>query len=215
MERRAKRDLSVGTWSVAAGSDGYAALFVHTGEPSVRLAQRLAAELGEPVVLLNFDDDLYVADQIRADGSEHRLAKGPAGALAPHGIRVPGNETPVIHYAALAIGVDRAALEAVSWETDYAARAHGRGVLVIGGNGTLGSSIGLWSRKLECEVFFATWEPTARAFLCRHVAPGVNERLYWLDGRANGTVAGATEPAGVLRAAEIPAAALGMDEVAL
>ncbi len=95
LERLAKRDLSC-TWSVAAGNDGHAALFVHRGEPSVRLAQRLAAELGEPVVLLNFDDDLYNADQIRDDGSEHRLAEKPAAVLAAHGIAVPGNEPTTI-----------------------------------------------------------------------------------------------------------------------
>jgi hypothetical protein len=91
LERLAKRELSR-TWSVAAGNDGYAALFVHVGEPSPRLAQRLAAEIGAPVVLLNFDDDLYYAEQIRDDGSEDRLAEGPAAALAAHGIAVPGNE---------------------------------------------------------------------------------------------------------------------------
>lgn len=210
LERLAMRNFSC-TWSVAAGNDGYAALFVDTGEPSVRLAQRLAAEMGEPVVLLNFDDDLYTADQIRDDGSEHRLAEKPASALAAHGIDVPGNEEPVIHQAALVVGVDRAALEAVRWGTDYEAHAHGRGVLVSGG-GTLGTSIGIWSRKLKCEVFFASWEPAARVFLCRHVAPGVDESLHWVDGWADGAVSGATEPAGVLRAAEIPAAELGMDE---
>lgn len=210
LERLAKRDLS-GTWSVAAGNDGHAALFVHAGEPSARLAQRLAAEVGAPVVLLSFDDDLYYVSQIRDDGSEHRLAEKPAAALAAHGIAVPGTEAPAIRHAALAVGVDRAALEAVSWDADYEARAHGRGVLVTG-DGTLGSSIGRWSRKLECEVFFATWEPAARAFLCRHVAPGVDESLHWRAGYADGAVVGATEPAGVLRAAGIPAAALGMDE---
>lgn len=210
LERVAKRDLSC-TWSVAAGNDGHAALFVHRGEPGVRLAQRLAAELGDPVVLLNFDDDLYYADQIRDDGSEHRLTEKPPAALAAHGIRVPGNEATTIYRAALAVGVERAALEAVSWGTSYDARAHGRGVLVTG-DGTLGSSSGRWSRKLKCEVFFAMWEPAVRDFVGRHVAPGVDEMLHWRDGYVDGAVAGATEPASVLRAAGIPAAALGMAE---
>jgi hypothetical protein len=211
LQELAKRDLTRTTWDVAVGNDGYAALFVHRGEPSVRLAQRLAAVLGEPVVLLNFDDDLYTADQIRDDGSEHRLPEKPASALAAHGIPVPGDEAVTIYHAALAVGVDRAALEAVGWDSDYEARGHGRGVLVIG-DGTLGMSCGRWSRKLKCEVFFASWEPGARVFVCRHVAPGVDESLHWVDGWADGAVAGTTEPAGVLRAAEIPAAALGMDE---
>lgn len=210
LKRLAKRDLSY-KWSVAAGNDGHVALFVYRSEPSFRFAQRLAAELGEPVLVLNFDDDLYCADQVRADGSEHRLAEKPASALAAHGIAVPGDEPHVIHRAALAVGVDRAALEAVRWGTDYEARAHGRGVLVTGG-GSLGTSSGRWSRTLKCEVFFATWEPAARLFICLHAAPGVDERLRWVDGWADGAVAGATEPAGVLCAAEIPAAALGMDE---
>jgi hypothetical protein len=185
---------------------------VYRSEPSFRFAQRLAAEVGEPVVLLNFDHDLYCADQVRADGSEHRITEKPASVLGSHGIAVPGDETPVIHYAAFAIGVDRAALEAVSWDTDYEARTDDRGVLVTGAIGTLGTSAGRWSRKLKCEVFFASWEPAGRLFICLHVAPGVDERLRWVDGWADGAVAGATEPAGVLRAAEIPAAVLGMDE---
>ena len=210
LERLAKPNLS-SAWTVVAGRDGYAALFVHTGEPSVRLAQRLAAEMSEPVVVLNFDDDLYYADLIRDDGSEHRLAEGPAAVLAAHGIDVPGNEEPVIYRAAFAVGVDRAALEAVGWGANYEAHAHGRGVLVSGG-GSLGTSSGRWSRKLNCEVFFASWEPAARAFLCRHIAPGVDELLRWRDGWVDGAIAGATEPADVLRVAEIPAATLGMDE---
>ena len=209
LEQLAKR-LSC-TWSVAAGNDGHAVLFAHSGEPSFRLAQRLAAELGEPVVLLNFDDDLYVADEIRDDGSEHRLAEKPAGVLAAHGIRVPGNEPVAIFHAAVAVGANRAALEAVSWEADYEAREHGNGVLVTG-DGTLGVSAGRWARKLGCEVFFATWEPATRTFLCLHDAPGVEEMLRWRPGFADGSVAGATEPAGALRAAGIPAAPLGMDE---
>jgi hypothetical protein len=210
LERLAKRELSC-TWSVAAGNDGYTALFVDTGEPSPRLARRIAAELGAPVVVLNFDDDLYYADQILDDGSESRLVDGPAATLAAHGIAVPGNEEPVIHRAALAVGVDRAALEAIGWGASYEAHAHGRGVLVTGG-GSLGTSSGRWARKLKCEVFFAMWEPAARDFLCRHVAPGVDETLHWRDGNADGAVAGATAPSGVLRLAEIPAASLGMDE---
>lgn len=85
LERLAKRDLSY-KWSVAAGNDGHVALFVYRSEPSFRFAQCLAAELGEPVVVLNFDDDLYCADQVRADGSEHRLAEKPATVLSSHGI---------------------------------------------------------------------------------------------------------------------------------
>jgi hypothetical protein len=46
---------------------------------------------------------------------------------------------------------------------------------------TLGTSCGRWSRKLKCEVFFASWEPAARLFLCRHLAPGVDEMLRWVD----------------------------------
>jgi hypothetical protein len=163
-------------------------------------------------LLLNFDDDLYVVVQIRADGSEHRITEKPAGVLAAHGIEVPGNETPEIHYAALAIGVDRTALEAVGWDSDYEARNHGRGVLVTGGTGTLGVFASRWSRKLKCEVFIANWEPAARHFICLHLAPGVDESLRWRAGNADGIVAGATDPAGALRVAGIPAAALGMDE---
>ena len=137
---------------------------------------------------------------IRDDGSEHRLAEKPAEILATHGIRVPATSRHVIDHAALAVGVDRAALEAVSWEFDYEAREHGRGVLVTGGIGTLGTSAGRWSRKLKCEVFIANWEPAVRDFVCLHLAPGVDEMVHWRDGHARGAVAGATEPAGVLRA---------------
>jgi hypothetical protein len=190
-------------------------LFVYRGEPGVPLAERLAKELGEPVALLNFDHDLYNVDLIRGDGTEHRISEKPAGVLATHGIKVPGNETPDIHYAALAIGVDRAALEAVAWDSDYEVRSHRRGVLVTGGIGTLGVFAGRWSRKLKCEVFIANWEPVARHFICLHRAPGVEESLRWRNGKADGVVAGATDPAGVLRVSGIPADALGMDEDAL
>jgi len=211
LERLAKREFTRTTWNVVAGNDGYAALFIHRGEPSVRLAQRLATELGEPVVLLNFDDDLYYADQIRDDGSEHRLTDGLPAALAAHGITVPGNEPVTIYRAALAVGVDRAALETISWDADYEAREHDRGVLVIG-DGTLGVSCGRWSRKLKCEVFSASWGPAVRDFVCVHYAPGVDEMLHWRDGHVDGSVAGATDPTGVLRAAGIPAAALAMKD---
>jgi len=210
LERLAKPNLSAG-WSVVAGNDGYTALFVHKGEPSVRLAQRLAAEMNESVVVLNFDDDLYYSDEIRDDGSEHRLAEGPAAVLAAHGINVPGDEEPVIYRAAFAVGVDRAALEAIGWGTNYEAHAHGRGVLVTGG-GSLGTSSGRWSRKLNCEVFFASWEPATHTFLCRHIAPGIDELLRWRDRWVDGAIGGATEPASVLRVAEIPPAMLGMNE---
>jgi len=211
LERVAKRDLARTTWSVAAGTDDYAVLFVHRGEPGVRLAKRLAAELGEPIVLLNFDDDLYNADLIRDDGSEERIAEKPAAVLAAHGIAVPGAEPHVIHHAALAVAVDRAALEAVSWSKNYEAREHGSGVLVIGG-GSLGVAADRWARALECEVFFAMWDPATPLFVCRHIAPGVDEMVRWVNGSADGAVAGAKDPSSVLRAAGIPPTALAMDQ---
>lgn len=211
LDRLAQRGLS-DEWSITAGNDGHVVLFGYRGAPNYRFAQKLAAVVGEAVVLLDFDHDLYCADQVGADGSEQRLVEKPASVLASHGIDVPGDETPVIYYDALAVGVDRAAIEVISWDSDYEARQHERGVLVTGGTGTLGVSAGRWSRKLKCEVFIANWEPAARAFVCLHIAPGVDESVRWRDGKADGAVAGATEPAGVLRAAGIPVEALGMDD---
>ena len=163
-------------------------------------------------MLLDFDHDLYCADQI-----PRRRQRAPPRREAGRNTRHPrhpgaGRRAARDPLRSARGRSDRAALEAVSWEVDYEAREHGRGV-VTGGIGTLGTSAGRWSRKLKCEVFFATWEPAVHVFVGRHVAPGVDEMLRWLPGYTEGAVAGVTEPAGVLRAAGIPAAALGMDEM--
>lgn len=199
-------------WSVESGNDGYSVLYAYSDEPNVPFARRLAVKLGEPVVVLNFDDDLYYADQIHVDGSEKRLVDKPPEVLASHGITTPGGGVAVTNRAAFVIGVDRAAVEAVSWQDSFVVReVKPRGLLITGGP-SLAISCGRWSRELKCEVFVATWEPAACDFLCMRFAPGVNETFSWVKGRSEGEVANATSLADVLRTADIPPSALGMEK---